>query len=374
MKPLTILIHCLGVSVLLLLPGIAFAQISITSNDAFALIGSSQVVETDTSGSMAINVGSAGANQSWDLTGVSVQGYNVSNHFITPQGTPFETDFPSANFVNSITDSSGNGGIGEIIIYNYMEVTPSQYATLGGGLEIPGLDTSYVLYESDDVAPLPLTYNSQWISTESDTFGDPAIFAIIDLDTTLNNVDGWGTLQLPIGNFNCLRIRANNRYTELTVIGGQIQSVSITNTIAYTWLSKDNFILAEAESQDNDINPNFTTAADFQRLVSVSTGIDDRPQVSNPQSFRLFQNYPNPFNPATTINYHLSSASEVELQIYDHLGRQIKTLVQKQQPAGDYQVSWDGRNNKNSLASSGVYFYHLKAGSYTETRKMILLR
>ena len=109
------------IGALFIMPGIVFGQISITSSDAMALIGTSQVVETDTSGSMTVNVGSSGANQSWDMTSVSPQGYNVGEDYITPLGTPFETDFPSANFVNKITDTSGSEGFGEVIIYNYVE-------------------------------------------------------------------------------------------------------------------------------------------------------------------------------------------------------------------------------------------------------------
>ena len=357
------------IGALFIMPGIVFGQISITSSDAMALIGTSQVVETDTSGSMTVNVGSSGANQSWDMTSVSPQGYNVGEDYITPLGTPFETDFPSANFVNKITDTSGSEGFGEVIIYNYVEVTTSHYATLGGGLEVPG-DTSFVLYMSDDVAPLPLTYGSQWISTESDTFGDPAIFATIDHDTTLNIVDGWGTIQLPIGTFNCLRIRANNRYTTLIVVGGQTVSETVTNTITYTWLSKNEFILAEAESQDNDINPNFTTAADFQRLVSSTTGIEDRPDVTlNPESFQLFQNYPNPFNPETRIKFELPRDAFVTVKIYDIMGTLVGTPVQEKMSSGRHSVLFSAAH-----LASGIYFYTLECGDFKQTRKMMLLK
>lgn len=368
MRYLNGLIHWLGIGVLLLIPGITFAQISINNNDILALIGTSQAAEIDTTGSMTINVGSAGANQSWDLTGVSPQGYNLMINIISPVGTPFESLFPSANFVNSYVDTSGSEGFDEIIFYEYTEVTSSHYSSLGGGAEVPG-DTSFVLYMSDDVAPLPLTFNSSWVSTETDTTGDPATFAFIDLDTTTNIVDGWGTMQLPIGTYNCLRVRSDNKYTQVTYIGGVVQSVVITNTIGYSWISKSNFILAEAESQDNDINPNFTTAADFQRLVSIGTGIEDQPEASNPESFRLFQNYPNPFNPATTIRYQLPKSANVVLSIYSPDGRLVKTLVNKYQTAGDYSINWNAQN-----VSSGIYFFRIEAGRFSAVKKGILLK
>jgi len=88
-----------------------------------------------------------------------------------------------------------------------------------------------------------------------------------------------------------------------------------------------------------------------------------------PEEFRLAQNYPNPFNPATNISYTLPSAQTVTLKVYDLLGREVATLVNGRQSAGNYVVQF----NASSLAS-GVYFYRLQAGSFAETRKMMLLK
>ena len=94
----------------------------------------------------------------------------------------------------------------------------------------------------------------------------------------------------------------------------------------------------------------------------------------SPKIFYLFPNYQNPFNPTTTIDYHLSSISNVELKIFDQLGQEIKTLVNSRQPAGIYKVKWDGRDTNGDLMPSGLYYYRMKAGSHSETRKMVLIR
>ena len=88
-----------------------------------------------------------------------------------------------------------------------------------------------------------------------------------------------------------------------------------------------------------------------------------------PKTFLLEQNYPNPFNPSTTIRYQLPVASEVKLEVYDVLGKKIATLVNERQSAGSYQVVWNA-----SGLSSGTYFYRLQAGTFVETKKMIMVK
>jgi photosystem II stability/assembly factor-like uncharacterized protein len=96
--------------------------------------------------------------------------------------------------------------------------------------------------------------------------------------------------------------------------------------------------------------------------INVNTG-------NVPNEYKLEQNYPNPFNPATTINYSLPKASHVTLKIYDVLGNEVMAIVNEYKNAGSYSASVDGAN-----LSSGVYFYRLEAGNYTDTRKMTLLK
>ena len=110
-----------------------------------------------------------------------------------------------------------------------------------------------------------------------------------------------------------------------------------------------------------------------------------------PEEFSLFQNYPNPFNPSTTIKYSIPSSSvilseaknlkdlssqapqndniQAVLKVYDILGKEVATLVNKQQKPGNYEVEFDGKD-----LTSGIYFYKLQAGDFVETKKMILLR
>ena len=102
------------------------------------------------------------------------------------------------------------------------------------------------------------------------------------------------------------------------------------------------------------------------QVVNIEGGSRD---MQNPRSFILRQNYPNPFNPSTEIEYRITKPENVSLKIYDILGDEIETLVDKEQTVGTYKVNFDAKN-----LSSGIYFYQLKTGDFVQTKKMILLK
>ncbi len=89
---------------------------------------------------------------------------------------------------------------------------------------------------------------------------------------------------------------------------------------------------------------------------------------------KLEQNYPNPFNPTTTIRYSIKAPSRVSLRIYNVAGQLVRTLVKEHLKSNDYKVRWDGKDNAGNDVSTGVYFYRLTAGTFTQTKKMVLLR
>lgn len=100
---------------------------------------------------------------------------------------------------------------------------------------------------------------------------------------------------------------------------------------------------------------------------NTATDVNDRP--TKPFMFRLSQNYPDPFNPSTTISYQLPKQSKVTLKLFDVLGREVATLVNSEQGAGYKSVSWNGEK-----VPSGIYFYRMTAGAFTETKKLLLLK
>lgn len=93
-----------------------------------------------------------------------------------------------------------------------------------------------------------------------------------------------------------------------------------------------------------------------------------------PQKFELYQNYPNPFNLETTIEYELPFDSWVSLKIYNVLGQEVKVLVEDFKKAGKHKVVWDGRDETGRVATSGIYFGRMIAGTFTKTIKMLLMK
>jgi len=103
-------------------------------------------------------------------------------------------------------------------------------------------------------------------------------------------------------------------------------------------------------------------------MVNISiTDVGENP--SNPGTFKLYDNYPNPFNPSTILRYSIPEASFTTIKIYDALGNEVSSLVNEIKSAGTHQATFNAAG-----LSSGIYYYTLRAGSFSETRKMILLR
>ncbi|MCF7797087.1 MAG: T9SS type A sorting domain-containing protein, partial [Candidatus Marinimicrobia bacterium] len=105
--------------------------------------------------------------------------------------------------------------------------------------------------------------------------------------------------------------------------------------------------------------------------IDIITSLQDEPIA--PASFQLTA-YPNPFNPSTNIRYALPENSRVEIIIYDQLGRQVNTLVNGQRTAGDYALKWNGTDVAGRQLSSGLYFCQIRAGGFTRTVKLVLLK
>lgn len=134
----------------------------------------------------------------------------------------------------------------------------------------------------------------------------------------------------------------------------------VNNLKHFDFIKYNNIVVGYAVSSDGSI-------IRLDDTLGILTGINSNNNI--PHEFSLEQNYPNPFNPATQIEYNIARETFVRLSIYDALGRELKVLINENKKPGTYNLTFDAAN-----ISSGVLFYKLQAGDFTQTRKMILLK
>lgn len=126
--------------------------------------------------------------------------------------------------------------------------------------------------------------------------------------------------------------------------------------------------VATIASQFGEINPLYYKGWNYDTQTSTITSVESM-SIEIPSQYHLLQNYPNPFNLTTVISYRLPVISKVTLKIYDLLGREVRGLVNEEQPAGWKQVPWNA-----SGCASGIYFYTLRTGTFFDKRKMLLVK
>ncbi len=165
-------------------------------------------------------------------------------------------------------------------------------------------------------------------------------------------------------------------------INSQVTFFAMISGTTYQWLKNgidingaqnDHLLFNTLEPSDEGVYKcrvivNGNTIYSREISVNLVTEVENKIKLSV-SDFILSQNYPNPFNPSTVISYQLPVTGDVTLRIYDVLGREVATLVNEEKPSGIYEIEF-----YSTGLASGVYYYQLRAGDYTETKKMILLR
>ncbi len=193
----------------------------------------------------------------------------------------------------------------------------------------------------------------------------PEVFQSISMSggnavPTLADMDNDGDMDLICGN-----LFGELKYFEYTVNGWE------ENNSEYSEISVNQNAAPALADLDNDgdidlILGDYEGTFSFYRNLNA-TNIDEEEII--PTEFSLFQNYPNPFNPTTSIEFKVPSSEYVSLKIYDVIGNEIASLVNEEKEAGNYKVTFDASN-----ISTGVYFYKLTAGNFSQTRKMLFLK
>ena len=342
---------------LLLLVAASFAtlaQINITGSDVsgmFAIGNFATIHEYD---GAQIDIGTLGGPNNWDFTGLQTTS-TFDYESVNPSSTPYSSEFPTSTIaLNSQREYIGEPGDG----YSYLEVTGNLLNNIGQAVVLNSQPGNLYRVKNDppDALLIPIIYNSAYQEHFTKTIylnGSPisqdSIFKVVF-------IDAWGTMTLPGGaSFEALRIK------EVRTVNG------VPEGAHYSFQSVNG---AQVNMQTSDPN-----AADFA-IVDIDwydwnlPYITDVEKISSiPTDFILSQNYPNPFNPSTKIKWQSPVTGHQTLKVLDLLGNEVATLVDEYKEAGKYEVSFDA-----SQLSTGIYFYRLKAGSFTQTKKMIFLK
>lgn len=191
-------------------------------------------------------------------------------------------------------------------------------------------------------------FEPMWTSSE-DANGDPVVYVWeIALDGEFNNVV-----------FSASAGSASSLPLTIGTVDGLLESLGVDEGASVTIWHR------AIASDGSGLNVGSGSSVTLEREVVTSN--EANPEIAD--KFVLEQNYPNPFNPSTTITYSLPQQANVSLRVYDMVGREVATLISREQAAGNYSVSFDA-----SQLSSGMYLYRLDTGSTTITRKMMLIK
>jgi len=138
--------------------------------------------------------------------------------------------------------------------------------------------------------------------------------------------------------------------------------------------SEGHIIIKQASIKDEMANELTIGGIVNGKIKITKTGVGTPNNSVQPYRYVLSQNYPNPFNSTTIIRFSLAKPEHVLLKIYDILGRQVRTLIDRKENAGEHAVRWDGRNDHNIAVPSEVYIYKMTAGSFVQNRKLAIVR
>ena len=209
---------------------------------------------------------------------------------------------------------------------------------------------------------------------------DSAFFKIAYEDTLITPdtvIKGPGLV--PPGNFDLsYRIYPDSILISLAVLSGSFDGPDTILGIVFT---AGNYVTtaqvsierSSLQNSEGEEIPHRTSGAEIQ--IDCPTSADGEDEESqNPSTYALGQNYPNPYNPVTQITYQLPQPGVVSLKIYNVQGQLVRTLVNEYKPAGAHSISWNGRSDLGMEVSSGIYFYRIQAGKFTETKRMVLIK
>ena len=262
-----------------------------------------------------------------------------SNFYISPSLYPLNDQ----QVLNSDINQDGMAPSVADLVHMIQIIAGAIEPPVGKVLPVPGSGTVELLRNE----------NGLFVATTSPATIGGAYFRLQGKDIDLIEPENMTEMQLKADvsddRFNCLLVS----FEQKTISAGQATVVKL------------------ADDPNLDVVLEAVDLADAGGRV-IHTEIKESTMV--PAQFTLHQNSPNPFNPTTEIRFDLASPQRVRLSIFNILGQEIIRLADREYPAGSHTVTWEGTDDQGHPAASGIYFYRIEAGSFTASRKMVLMK
>lgn len=249
--------------------------------------------------------------------------YQLMTKIGTPTDAREPNDGPLTGFFNIVTQAG----------FNYSDTTN----TLDPGVGLPGSDWDYFSVVASAGQKISALVQAKSFKTT----------------TTLNHIQ--------------VALFRKNAFS--SALGSASCADGSDVPLSFTVAVADTYYVMVTNTTPSEAGPN----ARYKLTIGSPTGVLEN-VAGLPKEFALDQNYPNPFNPSTTIKFALPKDAMVILKVYDVLGREVRTLVNERVSAGFQQVVWDGRNEFGAQVASGMYIYHISAGAFVSTKKMMMLK
>jgi photosystem II stability/assembly factor-like uncharacterized protein len=249
-------------------------------------------------------------------------------------------------------------GLAGLACGGIFDIQGAVWMTTNGGLS----------WKSQCVAPEPI-FNVMWLDsmTAIGTGGDPEFFCSLIRSTDRGKSWAYDTT----GKWGIGQNLAYRTPADVWIPLGFSARWAHSTDSAKTWseeLSPDSSSIYATVFLDTLTGWSFGTGGAIYRFDTSMIGVNNN-QSTFPRATKLYQNYPNPFNPQTTIRFEVIETGRVKIVLYDLLGRELRLLTDEIRKPGIYSVSFSSAG-----LSSGVYFYRIQAGSYSESKKMVILK
>ena len=336
--------------------GTVYGQFQVTSYFNPRTGETQRLIYSDTAG---ISPGGGGPNQTWSFPGVMNIGDSSIHSYVLPSATPYGGNFPTATIAD-IKPSNPDE-------FAYFSGTSSYFEFVGFQ------DSTYKTVFSDPMRfrNYPFSYPGSFTDNfKAITYQGTNIVNKITGTMTVT-YDGYGTLNLPSGTATNVGRFKFVTYEIDTLTFGSNTFVEYIKDTTWRW-AKSNYRYSLFEIEKKWISMNGISYSGTKQVKFVPNinwvGVKT---LSNeiPSGFKLEQNYPNPFNPNTNIIYQVPHSTNVLIKIYDRLGREVETLLNRNQNAGVYEISWDA-----SAFSSGVYYCRMIADGFSATKQIVLIK